>query len=359
MKEQSANIHGLTEIPQPYQEWVSQRNYQIGRILTEMIGETITVATRPVTRDEVPKGLFYGTVVEDPTHVHKDILHPSTLDSEESFAQRLRMGGLVLPGVRVTSPSEVCAGYKKLKKGATVRAKQVDCSDGQGQYKIGSKREAKRIARKLQDVLDNQGMILESQIKDPKTISIGFGVIGDEQYSFIAHQRDEKFIAYDPDLDEDTERNRYMGADVTVARGDISSLRKLESITQEEQKAIDTAQAFYALFKEEYGIRTTRISFDYMYGNKEKRFGRKGGMIGGITDITARPGGTDPALVLAARELQKDPSLTSVSATVKLDYTNSEEVPENATMFIADPDLVAFAYITSKTGLLLPEEVAA
>ncbi len=363
MKEQKHTIHGLDTIPSPYHSWVAQRNRKVAEIIGDMMdsSHSIAVATRPIVAEERPAvDLFYGTIVKDPLHVDKGILHPPIDARKDTFAHRLRMNGLVLPGVSVSSKDDVLAGYEELqKKGGKVRAKQVDGSDGQGQYEVSSKRKANKLAEELCDVLETTGMVLESQIKDPKTISVGFAVVGNEQYSFIAHQQDEKVIEYDADVKKKINRTRYMGADVTVAKGSIVSLRSLDDLTKEEQKAIDTAGVFYDLFNEEYDVDTTRISFDYMYGHTQKKYGRKGEMLGGITDITARPGGTDPALILAVRELHGDDSLSSVCASVRLDYTNRKEVPENATIFVEDPKLRICAYITSKKGELLQREAVA
>lgn len=362
MKEKGYTIHGLETIPPPYKKWVAQRNGTIAEVIKTMMPDDthLTIATRPVHFDEQPVGLFYGTKVSDHGHVDKGILHPSSDSSKDSFAHRLEMRGLVLPGVSVSSKDDVLAGYKKLgKRGTKVRVKQVDGSDGQGQYEVASKRGATKLAEELHNVLETTGMIVESQIKDPKTISVGFAVVGGDQYSFIARQKDEKVVAYDDALGKKISRNRYMGADVTVVRGGITSLRSLDNLTEEENKAIDTSGIFYDLFKEEYGIDTSRISFDYMYGHTHKKYGRKGDMQGGITDITARPGGTDPALILAARELHRNDSLTAVDASVRLDYTNKKQVPENATVFVDDPALHIYAYITSRTGAVLQQEEVA
>ena len=158
--------------------------------------------------------------------------------------------------------------------------------------------------------------------------------MGDDKYYFLARQKNDR-------APED-DRDRYMGADVLIVKDETSNLFAAD-LDVSERKALDIGSRFLDCFGY-FNPICSRLSFDCLIGN-----GPTGEDLIGVTDITARLGGTCPALSLAILEFKKNPGLSLLNAEVNLNYSPGDEKPEErgAMRFIDLPSLRLTARINN------------
>lgn len=284
---------------------------------------------------------FYGAKVSSMDMVGKAILHPTPSEKipafySSEFAEYV--APLVLPGATAFSQEDAVTAYKDLvAKGHGVRMKMPNASDGNGQYTILSEEGLGEIlAGQDAESIQEHGIVLETDVRFPQTISVGYAQIGSEKYSFIALQKNDMVEEFDEATQHDIVRNRYGGATVRVIRGDMKGLAQLDDITVTERDAIEASIAFCEAYKEAMGVVASRLSFDYLYG-----FAASGDQVAGITDITGRLGGTCPAIMVAAQELSLHKRQYRIDSEVTLNYDPSQVLPEekDAKVYIDRPSL--------------------
>lgn len=258
---------------------------------------------------------FYGHAAEYLEHADKSVFHTLISRSNpgfysEAFARSVQP--FVLPGVSIFDVQDIEKGYEKMAAGDyDVRLKLANESNGLGQFVMKNRSQAKEIGNQLDsELLRKKGAVLEPNLLNPHTISVGYGIYGKDQYSFIALQKNGEI---------DSEgRSRYMGATVRVVRGDLRNLSKVTK-NQEENLAIRSCTSFRDRY-ESFDSISSRLSFDYLFG--EDKLGKTHS---GVTDITARLGGTCPALILSAQDLKDNPQKTFSESEVSLYYDPSHE----------------------------------
>lgn len=343
------NLHGVTN-ELPYRNYYRQRNGLVAQNVAAYLGlsyydekpirvkadQLYQVPAVTLVRDSVPNSIgtvedFYGTLVNHRSQVGKAILHKSVSSNapgfySPDFAHRVR--DLVLPGFSAFSKADLIRTFKKHESTQThsFRLKLPEKSDGHGQYQIRDQEHLDQILKTQSDkVVAEEGLVIEADLHDAQTISVGFAVLGNDTYSFIADQRN--------DVAEG--RQRYLGAGVIVIRGDMRRLVDATQSGSNHEKAVRTAQVFYDHYSH-FDPVASRLSFDYLTGYDKQRE-----HLSGITDITARLGGTCPALLLSVLELKKNPQATAVKAEVNLNYdpSQSHEFEKDAVLYIDDPTL--------------------
>lgn len=344
MKENvSLNLDGVTNV-QPYHSYYEQRNGSISRNIADYLeipyigknGQDNSYIIPPKTIDRSnatslnirSREDFYGTTVEDLSHVGKSILHPSISDTTPHFYSSdfaSAVSDLVLPGIVSFSKEELISLFAE---GLVCngRLKLPDKSDGHGQYSINGLRQLKRALHEIPDSdIQKMGIIFEENLKNPQTLSVGFAQLGRDVFSFIAEQKD----------DESEGRNRYLGAKVLVRKGSINELLTIPHLSHDQINAVHKSSAFYDAYSY-FDPIASRLSFDCLRGTD-----RQGNKISGITDITGRLGGTCPALMQAALEMKSNPNISTVLAEVTLNYDPNEILPEeqNAVIYVDHPTL--------------------
>jgi len=337
-------------IPEPYQGYIRTRNGQIGKDIALLLGipfrgftadqvdqnqyiiasKTITTANAHALGIHTPDD-FYGLAIDNLHHVGKTILHPAINKNTPPFYQTTfskRVQTLVLPGITCFSTEDLDSAYQQTSgNGFDLRFKVAGESDGNGQYQIENRDHLMDIIEKEEQSL-SEGVVLEANINDPKTISVGHTKVGEKKYSFIAHQKNSET--------DKAGQSRYLGAKVTVIPGELDQLLLDKSLTINEQLAVIKAVGFHRLYQEVFNPIASRISYDVVIG-----LDNHGDILSGVTDITGRVGGTCPALMLACLQLNDDPSIKKVLSEVTLNYcpdtSLSEE--ENSTLYIDEKTL--------------------
>lgn len=322
----------------PYRDYYQGRNGLVAEYLADYFGVAYLSADAgggpkgenvyyvpPVTqaRDNANKSYiehvddFYGLLVENIGHVHKAILHTTTSQSVPSFYSHhfaCSVSELVVPGLTVFTKEEALFAHKIMQNraGKEVRLKYPDKSDGRDQFSIVNREHLAGILGSVDErEVVEKGLVLETNVRDVETVSVGYCVLGDQTYSFIALQKN--------DIAPEDGRDRYVGALVRVVKGNVSSLRSVAKNSKEE-KAIEACVKFDAQYSYFEPV-ASRISYDYLHGYDDK-----GNLMSGVTDITGRLGGTCPALVMSVMEYKENPRLKVVQSEVSLNYDPGEEL---------------------------------
>lgn len=271
---------------------------------------------------------FYGAKVKSMDMVGKAILHPTQSHVTPDFYSPEfadYVVPLVLPGATAFTESDAQSAYRNLvAKGHGVRVKMPNASDGNGQYSILSEEGlAEILAGQDAESIQEHGIVLETDVQFPQTISVGYAQIGTEKYSFIALQKNDTVEEFDETTGQQIIRNRYTGATVRIVRGDMEGLLQLDDITATEREAVESSIAFCEAYKEAIGVVASRLSFDYLHGMTAN-----GDPVAGITDITGRLGGTCPAIMVAAQEFAASKHIYRIDSEVTLNYNPSTALPE-------------------------------
>ncbi|MEN9328743.1 MAG: hypothetical protein RI947_1551 [Candidatus Parcubacteria bacterium] len=343
----------------PYRNYYQQRNGLVAQKIASKLGLPYTgeVADEPHRnaflvpqrtyvrgeniRPDILESDFYGTLVDNIEHVEKAVLHPSVSSRippyySTEFADRV--SGFVLPGLTAFSKDDMLSAYINLQREHPIpyRLKLPDQSDGHGQFIIASEEDLKQYLESMSSKeIALKGLVLEPQLQDPQTISVGYCVLGEDAYSFVSFQKN--------DTGEDG-RMRYAGAEVMVVRDGMDELSQVvdhldssgHSVTHVDE-AIQASIGFHQALSL-YNPVSSRLSFDHVRG-----LDGTGAMRGGITDITGRLGGTCPALIMAIEHLDSNPHTRIANSVVNLTYEPEgkplmdEEV--DATAFIDHPTL--------------------
>lgn len=274
---------------------------------------------------------FYGAFVEHPFLVGKTAFHePVSSDTPFYYSEEFAgsVSDFVLPGYSVFTQSDGVKAYGlMLGKGfKDVRLKLSDKSDGEGQSVIADKKHLKKLLGTVPAYdLQKKGIVLEPNLRDHRTISVGFAQFGNDVFSFIANQKNDVYEG----------RDRYIGADAIIVRGQMDNLLKMLQLDDPHRDAVEKALGFYNAYSY-FDPVASRLSFDVLEG-----LDAKGNRLSGVTDITGRLGGTCPALILAALEMQRDPTIHAVRGQVNLNYNTGVPLIEElgASIFINDPTL--------------------
>lgn len=351
----------LTGVTQelPYRNYYKGRNGLVAKYIAEYLGipysgemgivENNVYYVPPVTQERgslvasVVKNSedFYGLIVDDYNHVGKSILHMSVtqrVPNFYSFDFAKSVENLVIPGISIFSRDDLRKGYLALRRFGKfdARLKLSDKSDGHGQFLIKTPEDLMRCSKEIDDeYIKNKGFILEANLEEAKTISIGFAILGRNMFSFMAIQKN--------DIAPEDGRNRYVGANVRVVKGEIDNLLNI-SENDIEKEAVEVGRSFYERYKS-FNPIASRLSFDFLYGK-----GSDGNDLAGVTDITGRLGGTCPALVLAANEFKDNSGLSMVRSEVTLNYETNKEMDseKGAVRFVDLPSLRLSARVNFK-----------
>lgn len=349
----------------PYHGYYFQRNGRVAREIATILGrpfygeialdslvsakEHYVVPVKTIRKEEAmalglnDAGDFYGVVVDHLGHVGKAILHETKEAKTPKFYSKMfaaMVEDLVLPGATAFSFEQALeAGVELTGRFGQTRLKQTDKSDGQGQFEIKNSRDLERALNEVGEAeVQSKGIVLEPNLMNRITISVGFAQIGEEKFGTLVEQRN--------DIDPDDSRDRFLGGYLVVARGGMEKLLPLCS-SETERRAVRTATKFVDKYSGLDPI-ISRISLDYLVGETVR--GRQS--LAGITDITGRLGGNCPALVLAIKEMKNRPELTHMRGETRLNYTGKPlAFDEGAEVFIDDPTLRITAKVDEHHGL--------
>lgn len=291
-----------------------------------------TLIADPQARElgiRAPHDLF-GGVVPYPFVATKTITHglPSAgmqapTGWSDAFARQV--SEVVLPGFTAFSRNDArIAGQRLLERGA-VRIKKPSGIGGLGQSVVSGLAQLEAELAALGDEeLASEGVVLECNLMEPDTLSVGQVHIGDLVATYCGSQRL-------------TPNNKgtdvYGGSDLVVVRGGFDALLQLP-LEDRVHTAISQARRYHdAALSCFPGMFVSRSNYDIAQGSDDA-----GRWHSGVLEQSWRIGGASGAEVAALGAFKDDPALQVVRASTTEVYGNDPSVPPGAEVYFSGND---------------------
>lgn len=268
---------------------------------------------------------LFGGVVPHAFIGTKAITHPlvepdAAAPAGWSHAFGQEVGGSVLGGYTAFSGADARRAGLKLLRDGPVRVKTVCARAGLGQRKVDSVAELDTaLAEVDQGVLSTDGIVLEQNLTDVTTFSVGQVRVAELTATYYGTQR----------LTRDHQgREVYGGSSLTVARGDFEDL--VRSIGSEEVRvAVEQARVYDCAAQACFpGFFASRRNYDVARGRDAAGRWRSG-----VLEQSWRAGGASGAELAALEMFQADPALHAIRAeTIEL-YGTGHTPPPDATVY--------------------------
>ena len=295
-------------------------------------GDTLTLpdATRFGIRDA---GDLFGGVVPQAFVATKSITHalpdPDAMAPEgwqPGFGERV--AEVVLPGFTAFDHGSARRAGDLLLKSGAVRVKRPDGVGGRGQAVIRDRRRLEEALETIPaDRLAAEGVVLEANLLDVRTFSVGQTNLGGLLVSYCGTQR----------LTRANDGSQvYGGSELLVARGDWDELLALE-LAPQTRTAVAQARAYHDAALDCFaGMFASRSNYDVAQGYDESGTGRSG-----VLEQSWRIGGATGAEIAAIRAFLADPALRSIGASTTELYGDCGELPNDAVVYFQGDDEVA------------------
>jgi hypothetical protein len=285
---------------------------------------TDTLVTTPLVEDlgiRSERHLF-GGVVPLPFMATKVIAHPlpdadSTAPEGWSPGFAQQVAEVVLPGYSAFSRQDALRAGERLLACGPVRIKEPLGVGGRGQSVARDRRELAAVVNALAGhELAQHGLVLECNLADVRTFSVGQACIGELRISYCGTQRLTR-------ANDGTQV--YGGSELLVARGDWDDLLALD-LAPQTRTAIAQARIFHEAALANFdGLFASRCNYDVAQG-----FDDAGTGISGVLEQSWRIGGATAAELAALQSFKDDPALRSVRASTTEVYGEHPTLPDNA-----------------------------
>ncbi len=273
---------------------------------------------------------LFGGVVPHPFVATKTITHclpdpdaQAQAGWQPAFGEQVR--DVVLPGFSAFSRADALRAGALLLASGPVRLKRPGGVGGRGQSVV---KDPPELEAELEAIdaseLARDGVVLECNLVDVKTLSVGQARLGDMQISYCGTQR----------LTPANNGSQvYGGSELLVARGDWEALLGLE-LAPPTRLAIRQARTYHeaamAVFD---GMFASRSNYDVAQGFDAAGNGRSG-----VLEQSWRIGGATGAELAAIKAFQADPDLASVGACTTEIHGESPLPPDDAVVYFRGTD---------------------
>ncbi|WP_447794743.1 DUF3182 family protein [Pseudomonas farris] len=230
------------------------------------------------------------------------------------FSERVR--SVVLDGLSVFSLDDARPAAEHLLYSGPIRMKPIHACAGRGQEVIKSLDQFDAIlARPDAKTLFNEGVVLEQDLTEVVTHSVGQSFIGNKVLSYCGDQY----------LTEDGQGEQvYGGSNLLVVPGYYEDLLALE-LPDDVRLAIQQAQVFDSTADEAYpGFYASRRNYDIAQG-----LDCDGTQRSGVLEQSWRLGGASSAEVAALQSFVNNPGLRAIRVSSVETYTD-RPLPANA-----------------------------
>ncbi|PIB61284.1 DUF3182 family protein [Pseudomonas sp. 2822-17] len=267
-----------------------------------------------------PEDLWGGYVDHDficTKAISHGLLSPEAIAPEgwsPLFCERVRT--VVLDGLSVFSLEDALPAAAHLLDDGPIRLKPVHACAGRGQEVIHSLDAFKAVlARPDAAQLFNDGVVLEQDLRDVVTHSVGQSFIGDHVFSYCGQQY----------LTEDGQgESVYGGSDLLVVPGYYEDLLELD-LPDDVRLAIEQAQIFDTAADEAYpGFYASRRNYDIAQG-----LDSHGQRRSGVLEQSWRMGGASSAEVAALQSFINHPGLNAIHVSSVETYVD-QALPADA-----------------------------
>jgi len=277
-------------------------------------------------------GDLFGGVVPQAFVATKSITHPlphpdATAPEgwQPSFGERV--AEVVLPGFTAFDRADARrAGHLLLAAGA-VRLKRPDGVGGRGQTVIRDRRQLEEALESIEAArLTAEGVVLEANLFDVRTFSVGQTRLGGILVSYCGTQR----------LTRANDGSQvYGGSELLVARGDWDDLLALE-LAPQTRTAVAQARVYHEAALDCFaGMFASRSNYDVAQGYDESGTGRSG-----VLEQSWRIGGATGAEIAAIGAFLADPALRSIGASTTELHGDCGELPDDAVVYFQGDDEV-------------------
>ncbi len=231
-----------------------------------------------------------------------------------SFCERVRE--VVLDGLSVFALEDARPAATRLLYSGPIRLKPVHACAGRGQEVIHSLDEFEAMLMRPDAAkLFNEGVVLEQDLQDVVTHSVGQSFIGDHVFSYCGEQY----------LTQDGQGEAvYGGSDLLVVPGYYDDLLQLDQ-PDDVRLAIEQAQVFDNAADQAYpGFYASRRNYDIAQG-----LDSKGQRRSGVLEQSWRMGGASSAEVAALQSFINHPGLKAIHVSSVETYVD-QALPADA-----------------------------
>ncbi|MBD1589218.1 DUF3182 family protein [Pseudomonas typographi] len=273
----------------------------------------------------LPTGLlslhdFFGGLVPLPFLATKAVAHAAWPGGPVAPGWQPRCatlaGDALLPGWTVFDSAGAREAAAQLLATGPVRVKPVRATGGRGQTVIENLGQLDAALHDIEQAeLESCGLVLETNLTEVTTFSVGQATIGGFTASYYGTQR----------LVQDSQGQWvYGGSNLSLARGGYEQLL-LRPLPATLQTAVDQARRYEQAILACYpGLIASRRNYDAVAGRDTK-----GRWVSGIMEQSWRVGGASAAELLALLAFQRDPDLTTAKAAT-FEVYGTASIPSDA-----------------------------
>jgi hypothetical protein len=239
------------------------------------------------------------------------------------FAQRV--GDAVLTGFSVFTTEDAQVAGDRLMENGRVRVKPVEATGGHGQVVVQDRAALRDVIAGLDPTqLLGQGLVLEEDLDQSTTISVGQVQVADLTASYFGVQR----------LTPNNKGEQvFGGSDLSVARGGYDELLA-RPLPQEVVRAVEQARRYDAAVRACYpGFYASRSNYDVLLGRDGTGRWRSA-----VLEQSWRPGGATGAELAALEVFRADPECNWVRCRSVEVFGESPEPPPQAAVYFRGVD---------------------
>src|SRR5262249_50679836 len=264
---------------------------------------------------------LYGGVVPCPFVKTKAITH-SLIDRHAerplgwctAFAERVR--DIVLPGFTAFSNRDTRMAARLMLMRGPIRLKKPLSASGRDQTVVTTLNELDAVLEKVSaDEMATYGLVLEENLRQVRTLSVGEVAVGGLRISYHGTQRT---------VADNDGQPVYGGSDLVCVRGGWESLDVLP-MSPEVRAAVVAARRYDAATEELPGFTASRRNYDVAQG-----IGADGQPRLGVLEPSWRIGGASSAELVALATFARNPSLKVVGASHVEEFGTGRRAPADA-----------------------------
>ncbi|MNX26687.1 hypothetical protein D3C86_567610 [compost metagenome] len=245
---------------------------------------------------------------------------------------------VVLAGYSAFTLADAEAAGMRMLQDGPLRVKPTDATAGRGQVVVRNAEELRAaLARQSPYAMRRLGLVLEEDLEDVSTYSVGWARVGKMEIAYVGTQSltpDNQGIAV------------YGGSVLRVARGGFDDLRALD-LTDPERQAVAMACHYDTAVSTAYPqLFASRRNYDVAFGTN-----RAGQARAGVLEQSWRAGGASLAELAAMQAFALSPSLASVRAATRERYgrDHAQPIPQHLIFHGVD---TAVGHISKSAGVL-------
>jgi hypothetical protein len=231
-----------------------------------------------------------------------------------AFAERVQE--IVLPGYTVFGNRDARTAASCMLTRGPIRLKKPLSASGKDQTAITTLNELDAALEKIgADELATYGLVLEENLRQVRTLSVGQVALGSLRMSYHGTQRT---------VTDNQRRPIYGGSDLVCVRDGWEALDALP-MSPEIRAAVAAARRYDQATEEFHGFKASRRNYDVAQG-----IGADGRPRSGVLEPSWRVGGASSAEIMALAAFARDPSLEIVAASHVEEFGTGRRAPADA-----------------------------